>query len=308
MENAKTQIKQKAVSLGFDLVGITDAEPIDEADIEHLRQWLDNGLHAGMDYMLRNFQKRINPTNLLKNAKSVICVGLNYKPAKPNPGHISNYALYDDYHVFIKQRLFLLAEFIKDEIKNDLKIKVCVDSAPLAERALAVRAGLGFIGKNHMLTNSKFGSQLLLGELITNLPLEADKPLELSCNSCDKCVKACPTGALSKDGFFDARKCISYLTVEHKWPIQLRQQSTIGSALFGCDKCQLACPYNDDAPSCANSDFKFHPKRYEVTLEDILRFTEKDFMENFGNSAIERIGLEKLKTNAKICIKNAGLF
>jgi len=304
MENTKTQIKQKAVSLGFDIVGITGAEPIDNTNIEHLRQWLDAGLHAGMDYMLRNFEKRIDPANLLKGAKSVICVGLNYKPAEPNPGHISNYALYDDYHVFIKQRLFSLAEFIKNEFKSDLKIKACVDSAPLAERALAVRAGLGFIGKNHMLTNPEFGNQLLLGELITNLPLDADEPFEQSCKDCDKCVKACPTGALSKNDFFDAQKCISYLTIEHKGQIPLGQQSTIDSRLFGCDKCQLACPYNDTAGPCANGDFKLHQKRCEITPEDILKFTEKDFTENFEDSAIERIGLEKLKTNAEICIKN----
>jgi len=305
MQNQKQLIKQKALSLGFDLAGITVPGPLGPVDIEHLRSFLSMGRAAEMQYMHRNFEKRTNPSKLLENAQSVICLAINYKPvAQPKSG-IANYALYEDYHGFIKKRLLVLAEFIKSKFKPDLKIKACVDSVPLAERALAARAGLGFIGKNRMLINPTLGPQLLLGELITNLPLEPDEKIELSCAGCNKCIKACPTGALSDDGTFDARKCISYLTTEHKGDIPVSLARKIDSSLFGCDRCLLACPYSSASPACKNKDFQFFPERAKIKPGQIAKFSKEDFSRLFSNSPVYRIGIDQLKRNSKICIQNA---
>jgi len=202
-----------------------------------------------MEYMNRNFQKRINPAELLKDAKSVICVALNYKPKDTErKTGTANFALYEDYHPFIKNLLFRLADFIKDSAGVNVKFKACVDSAPVAERSLAQRAGLGFIGRNHILINPTLGLQMLLGELITDLPLAPDKPITQSCSGCDRCITACPGEALKPDGGFDANRCISYLTIEHN--------RRADNGQFGCDECLLTCPYNSIAPICKNKNFK----------------------------------------------------
>jgi epoxyqueuosine reductase len=212
------EIKQKAFSLGFDLVGLTSADDIDSLQIQKFKNWLDAGCNGRMDFLAANIEKRFSPVSILPDAKSVICVALNYKlPQHPEKDYlkIASYALYPDYHKFIKEKLFILADFLKSKNENS-KLKICVDSSPIAEKALALRAGLGFIGKNRLLINPKFGSFLLLGEIITNLPLKPDNSFNgFSCGDCRKCIEACPTAALSVDGF-DARRCISYLTIEHK--------------------------------------------------------------------------------------------
>ncbi|MCK4793617.1 MAG: DUF1730 domain-containing protein, partial [Desulfobacteraceae bacterium] len=169
--------------------------------VEKLADWLKAGCAGRLDYMHRNFAKRIDPSGLLEGAKSLIIVGLNYNPP-PRPsslaptGKVANYARYEDYHPFIKKRLHRLTDFIISIVGENLQFRLCVDSAPLAERAFAVRAGLGFIGKNHMLINPKLGCQIFLGEIITNLKLQTDGPITADCSSCNKCVDACPTGAL----------------------------------------------------------------------------------------------------------------
>ena len=180
------EIKHKAIELGFDLFGVTDASPINTEQAEIFAQWLKSGFAGQMAYMHRNLQKRLDPGRLFENAQSIIVVGLNYTPPKHKPelsgsaapsGRIADYAQYEDYHSFIKGRLYQLTDFIKSLAGDDLKFKICVDSVPLAERALAVRAGLGFIGKNHMLINPGLGCRIFLGEIITDLKLPADKPV-----------------------------------------------------------------------------------------------------------------------------------
>ena len=306
MRTIEDEIKQKAKLLGFDLVGITTAEPIDSAYIEHFKNWLTSGCSGKMSWLAKNIDKRFNPTLLLPDAKSVICTALNYKPLIL-PENIASYALYQDYHGFIKKKLLKLVDFIKSRISKELKFKICVDSAPLAERALAQRAGLGFIGKNHLLANPQIGSFLLLGELITNLSLTPDKPIEKKdfCKGCNACIDACPTGALSKDKSFDARKCIGYLTIEHKGRIPKDLKSKIDSHLFGCDRCIIACPYNKKALVCKNRDFKLSPDRQKISAQQILKLSQKDFDALFADSAINRTGLRQLKRNALICSKNA---
>ena len=300
------KIKEKARSLGFDLVGITSAESINSAHIEHFKKWLADGRHGTMTWLKKNIDKRFNPALLLPNAQSVICTALNYKPLAPS-AKIASYALYQDYHNFIKKRLFELADFIKSQTSKNLKFKICVDSAPLAERALAACAGLGFIGRNHLLTNPHLGSFLLLGELITNLPLKQDEPMQKKdfCKNCTCCIDACPTGAISKNKFFDVRKCISYLTIEHKGRISSELKLKMNSCIFGCDKCIFDCPYNAKSPVCRNKDFKFFVERLNLSPEQILQFSQKDFDNLFSDSPINRMGLRQLKRNALICPKNA---
>ena len=311
--NLTETIKQKAIEIGFDLIGITDTSPIDSTHAKHLTDWLNNGFPGQMSYMHKNFNKRTKPAELLKNAKSVICTAINYKPSPDSPkpkssaptGKISTYAQYTDYHTFVKNKLHVLASFIAS-IAADTppKFKICVDSAPVAERSLAARAGLGFIGKNHILINPHFGLQLFLGEIITDLDLQTDIPIDLHCAHCNKCLNACPTAALRLDGQFDATRCISYLTIEHKDRIPPDLAPKVSARLFGCDECILACPYQKKAPACKNTDFKFYPDRAELNLKKVLNFTEEEFETEFADSVINRPGLAKLKANAQTCLDN----
>jgi len=298
----ENQIKQRALQSGFDAVGITDASPVDLEQAERMSAWLDAGFAAEMQYMHRNLEKRLDPSKLLKGAKSVIVVALNYKPPDPvgcDSSHhcrVARYALYEDYHQFIKPRLRKLAEFIGSFAGEDVRFKMCVDSAPLAERALAVRAGLGFIAKNHMLTIPQIGQEVFLAEILTTLKLKPDTPAPGQCPECNKCIEACPTGALRPDGSLYASKCISYLTIEHKGEIPPDLAASIADRIFGCDQCVEACPLQKDAPACANKDFKFYPERAMMDLNQIQAMTEEEFQNQFG--------IEYLKRNANICKKS----
>ena len=280
-----------------------------------LSAWLKAGYAGQMKYMHRNFEKRINPAKLLEDARSVIVVGLNYKPAKQPPkqagaggptGRIAEYAQYEDYHPFIRKRLVKLADFISSIAGEGVRFKICVDSAPLAERSVALRAGLGFIGKNHTLIHPALGPQIFLGEIVTTLRLRPDTPSGGNCAGCNRCMDACPTGALRGDGQFDANKCISYLTIEYKGPIPAEQAERIGDRLFGCDECVLACPVQKDAPPCKNKEMKFYPDRAGLDLDEVLSLSTESFERRFSDSPIRRPGLDILKRNAQICAAYAG--
>jgi epoxyqueuosine reductase len=306
-------IKRKTIELGFDLVGVTDASPIDPEQAQILTDWLKSGFVGQMEYMYKNLSKRLNPAELLNNARSVIVVGLNYTPPKyaskpaneTGPtGKIVTYAQYEDYHPFIKAQLYKLIDFISTLDNGASKFKVCVDSAPVAERSLAVRAGLGFIGKNHMLINPTFGCQIFLGEIITDLELKSDEPIIVDCSDCHKCLEACPTGALRPDGQFDAGRCINYLTIEHKGPIPPGLARKIGDRLFGCEECIRICPYQKATPACRNEEFKFYRDRAELNLQKILDLSPEQFDTEFTGSVIKRLGLEGLKRNTGICLAN----
>lgn len=314
--NLTKSIKTIAIKSGFDLVGITNASPIDSQDTDMLAEWLNLGYAGRMEYMHRNLQKRTNPTKLLKNAKSVIVVGLNYNPPnnqfeRPDTnrptGKIAAYAQYEDYHPFIKQRLKSIADYIAEVNKDDSYFKICVDSAPVAERTLAVRAGLGFIGINHMLINPVLGCRIFLGEIITNMKLEYDTLTsgeEPICQTCNKCIDACPTGALRRDGRFDAAKCINYLTIEYKDKVPPELVEKIGDRLFGCEICIDVCPYQNNAPACRNKQFKFYDDREQTDLQEILDMSRETFDTTFFDSAIKRPGFEILKRNAENCLRN----
>jgi epoxyqueuosine reductase len=306
-------IKHKALELDFDLVGITDVSPIEARQVELFATWLRSGFAGRMDYMHWNLSKRFNPTELLGEARSVIVTGLNYKPPKQNStappqknptGKIVSYAQYEDYHRFIEKQLHKLIDFIRSTTGQDIPYKICVDSSPLAERALAQRAGLGFIGKNHMLINPKLGCQIFLGEIITNLSLSPDNPISQDCANCNTCIETCPTGALRPDGQFDANRCINYLTIEYKGKISPELSRKIDNRLFGCEECILACPYQKDAPACKNKQLKFHEDRKELSLQEVLSLSIESFEENFSDSPIKRPGLERFRRNALICLEN----
>jgi len=330
-------IKETAFAIGFDLVGITPAEPLCADEQAYLHAWLRRDCAAGMPWMHRNLDKRTCPAALLTGARSVICTATAYGPPAPETdtpptaephGRIAEYARLDDYHVFLKERLFALAEAIVPLAGGARpRFKICVDSAPLAERSLARRAGLGFIGKNHMLTNEHLGSQILLGEIVTDLALEPDKPAQTPCTGCNRCIQACPTGALRPDGGFDSARCISYLTVESRragtGPIDSTLASLIGDRLFGCDECSLACPYTQNAPRRltwhghpahdSRPGRPCHPLRippprrpHRLPLNEIVSWRGEQFMKCFANSPVERLGMEGLKRNAGICLANAG--
>jgi len=306
------KIKEMALELGFDAVGITTAAPVEGAHVERFGAWLAAGHAADMGYMHRHADKRFDPGKLLTGAKSVICVALNYRPAASEQSddpslRIARFAQYDDYHPFMKERLFKLAEFITTRSASaGIKFKACVDSVPIAERALAQRAGVGFIGRNHMLIHPELGNQILLGELITTLELEPDTPMAaISCGECGKCIRACPTGALDFDGGFDARKCVSYLTIEAgnatgtvATKNNCGRDGRAPSYIFGCDECILACPHESGKPPRRNMDFQHHPEWQELTPEQIQAMTEDDFQKIFANSGFLRLGLDRLKRRA----------
>ncbi len=310
------QIKQKAIELGFDLVGVTDASPIDARQAEEFIRWLKCGYAGQMDFMHSGLEKRIAPCKLLAGAESVIVVGLNYNPPHLSKakeaaagqagclGLVAAYAQYEDYHPFIKGQLRKLAQYLVSVAGGGIKFKICVDSSPLAERAIAARAGLGFIARNHMLTNPRVGARILLGEIVTTLKLEPDKPIAHDCGECSSCIAACPTKALSPDGFFDATKCISYLTIEHKGQIAPHLASQVSNRIFGCGECIAACPYQKTAPCRKNGNFRFHPERAAIECDRVLAMTAEQFETEFAGSPIMRTGLERLKRNAQICVAN----
>ncbi len=292
-------IKQKAKELGFDDVGFTSAsELVDEKD--RLNSWLNNQMHANMQYMANHFEKRMDPSKLVEGAQSVIVLLTNYSPAE-KPQHddapiVARYAYGKDYHDVIKKRLFQLYNFIKEDIYPSLEGRCFVDSAPVLERALAARAGLGWIGKNTNLIHKRLGSYVFISEIICNLNLPEGEPIKEACGGCTRCIDACPTNALTPF-HLDANKCISYLTIENKEEIPLEFKGKMQNRVFGCDICQEACPWTWKSRPNKNEEFQPNTFLLSLTKEDWANLSEENYPIYFQKSAVKRAKYIGLKRN-----------
>lgn len=295
------KIRQEAHRLGFEFVGIARAERMDE-EARRLESWLNANLHGKMAYMANHFDKRIDPRKLVDGAKSVVTLLFNYftdeKQTDLDAPKISKYAYGNDYHFVIKNKLKDLMHFINDEI-GEVSGRVFVDSAPVLERDWAKRSGTGWIGKNTLLINPKAGSYFFLAELIIDLELVYDSPMKDYCGTCTRCIDACPTEAISPEGYLmDGSKCISYLTIELKDEIIPPQyKSQMAGWMFGCDICQDVCPWNRFSTKHEEPQFEPHPKLLEMTKGEWFEITEDVFKEIFKNSAVKRTKYEGLKRN-----------
>lgn len=306
MEN-KTKIsyliKQKALELGFAAIGFSKANFL-EKESQQLKKWLYNDLHGEMHYMENHFEKRTDPRKLVESAKSVISVLYNYFPEKnqiDNTYKISKYAYGKDYHYVVKEKLNLLFDFIHTEISK-IEGRAFVDSAPVMDKVWAAKSGLGWIGKNTNLISKEFGSFFFIGELIIDLELEYDKAIKDYCGTCTKCIDACPTNAL-KPYQLDARKCISYLTIEKKGEIPEEFKGKWDNWIFGCDICQDVCPWNPKAIFHNQDQFLISDQLQEMKKEDWQNLQKSDFKKLFNNSPVERTKFEGLKRNIEFIKK-----
>lgn len=301
-DKAYRAIQEKAYELGFSDAGFAPAEALTECR-EPLSIWLDNGLHAGMGYMENHFEKRLDPTLLVQGAQSVMVLLFNYFPEKSQPPHepqIARYAYGADYHLVLKEKLNALFEYIRNHHYPALEGRVFTDSAPVLERAWAVKAGLGWLGKNSNLIHKRLGSYVLLSELVTNLPAPASAdPVSEACGGCTRCIDACPTGALLGQGVLDARKCISYWTIEHKGDIPPEWEGKFGNRLFGCDICQEVCPWNWKARPHREPRFQPHPDLLLFTRPDWEALTAERFAGLFRHSAVKRAGYKGIVRNIR---------
>jgi epoxyqueuosine reductase len=309
---AKRTLAERARAHGFDALGVAGISLT--ADEQRLIEWLDAGFHGDMEYMLRHGSMRSRPDELAPGTVRVISVRMNYWPADAKPAedvlrdatqaYVSRYALGRDYHRIMRPALARLAGELQRSI-GPFGYRVCVDSAPVLEKALARDAGLGWIGKHTNLLSRDAGSYFFLGEVLTDLPLPLDAPVSAHCGSCDACITACPTGAILGPYRLDARRCISYLTIEHKGPIPVELRKPIGNRIYGCDDCQLVCPWNKYARDAAHPDFKVRHGLDAQQLVDVFRWTEQEFDERMRGSAIYRIGYERWSRNIAVALGNA---
>lgn len=307
-----TAIKQWGRELGFQQVGITDTDLA--AHEARLQDWLNKGYHADMQWMQEHGSKRSRPAELLPGTLRVISVRMDYLPgdithaqllSQGDKAFISRYALGRDYHKLIRRRLAQLAKKIEEALGAALSQRAFVDSAPVLERALAEKAGLGWIGKSTMLVNSKAGTWFFLGEIFTNAPLPIDEPASNHCGSCRACLDICPTNAFAGPYELDARKCISYLTIENKGSIPEDLRAAMGNRVFGCDDCQLICPWNKFARPTDEEDFKPRHGLDAPALTELFRWTEEEFLKKTEGSAIRRLGHERWLRNLAVALGNA---
>lgn len=304
------KIKERAFQLGFDLIGISPVKPLVHGDF--LVDWLARGFAGEMGYLRRNLEKRLDPSKVLPGARSIISVAKSYYiPVKgminkDGPtGRVARYAWGKDYHELIGDRLEELLSFIVSQTDKKVGGKVYVDTGPLLERELASLAGIGWIGKNTNLINRKFGSWLVLGEILLNITLDYDGPTPIFCGTCTRCIDACPTGALVAPYLLDSRLCISYMTIELKGsiPVELRQQ--IGNHIFGCDICQEVCPWNRKAHPTSEAVFEPRDDLSDPELFPIMRLSEHEFQVRFKQSSIKRAKRRGLLRNVAIALGNS---
>jgi epoxyqueuosine reductase len=304
MTSLSKQITAKALEIGFHKVGIVPATPL-VAEGTRLGEWLAAGYHGEMQWMEREPEKRSDPTILFPPAKSVIVVALNYftphqHSDSPETGKISRYAWGDDYHDVMREKLKLLEEFVRS-IDESVETKICVDTAPMMDKAWAVRAGLGWIGKHTNLITREVGSWVFLGELLVSLEIDSHVTLEPDrCGTCTACLDACPTAAITAEYVVDSTKCLSYTTIELRSPeFSDAIMESLDGWLYGCDICQDVCPWNRFQQPTDESRFEPRPGNVSADLDEVLSLSPSDYAERFRRSAIKRTKLTGLKRNAR---------
>ena len=304
-------IKAWGKVLGFQQVGICDVDL--EQHESHLQSWLDKGYAGEMNYMAEHGMKRARPAELMPGTMRVISVRMDYLPPNAKFAHtlknkqqayISRYALGRDYHKLLRRRLKKLGEKIKNECEQ-LNFRPFVDSAPVLEHAIAEKAGIGWTGKHSLTINKEAGSWFFLGELFVDIALPVDQAVEENCGSCTACITICPTQAIVEPYVVDARRCISYLTIEQKGAIPEQYRALIGNRVYGCDDCQLICPWNRYANITAEADFHPRQKLMSQELIDLFAWDEPTFLKNTEGSAIRRIGFERWQRNLAVGLGNA---
>lgn len=292
-------IEAEARRLGFAACGFAAAEPVNGEMTRKVDHWVELGYHAEMAYMERNRELRLDPTLLVPGCRTLIVVALNYYPKQPQPKEgyqIAYYAYGKDYHRVVKDKLHQLLAYIRT-LMPDVKGRAFCDTAPLLERYWAVKAGLGFIGRNRALIIPGQGSYCFLGVLAVDAELRGEPHNVLaSCEGCDRCLKACPTGALTRDGI-DCRRCLSYLTIEHRGPLPIDIRGKLGRRIYGCDTCQQACPHNSHPTPTSEPLFTLPPAIASLTPVQWQQLTPERYADLFSDSAIERAGYEGLQRN-----------
>ena len=306
-------IKEKALEIGFDLIGISPVDSFPEN--QFYKEWLARGFAGEMKYMEKEPEKRENIRKILPDARSVVSCGLNYNTNYPysmnetdqEKGWISRYAWGDDYHDIMKKKLQILLDFIKANSPQEIEARVYVDTGPVLERVYGKYSGIGWFGKNTCLINQKVGSWIFVGEIITNLELDYDSPAPDRCGTCTRCIDACPTGALLEPYVLDSRLCISYLTIEYRGMIPLEHRDKTGNNIFGCDICQDVCPWNRRAKVTDESLFKPRDGLYNPDLASLSQITEEDFRRVFKGNPIKRAKRNGLLRNIVVAMGNSGL-
>lgn len=308
----KDLIRAYAKELGFSVCGFAHAEPL-SFEAKSFLEWIENGWHGQMQYLARNIEKRIDPTKVVPNAKTVIVVGASYWISKwslaemilPNSGRVARYARFKDYHKVLKERLYELEKYLLLYWPTKHS-KVYVDTGPILERAWAARAGIGFIGKNTNLVNLDYGQWLLLGVIITEVEIEPDSSIKNYCGRCSKCIDACPTSAIVEPYKLDARRCISYLTIENKGHIPIKLRSQFKGAFFGCDRCLEVCPWNQKAQSAGLLN-DYHIA--ELDGPNLLRWLSMDLdqlKQTLKHTSLLRCKVDGLIRNACIALAETG--
>lgn len=298
IKHLTNQIKAESISLGFNAFGVAKCEKVEDIYMKRYRRWLSQSMHGTMGYMENNIELRENPCLLLDNCKSIIMVALNYYPQKTQPDNLPRFSYYAygrDYHKVVKKKLEKLFDFVQGIYPRDVKGRFFSDSAPIMERYWAKKAGLGWIGKNGMLIIPKMGSFFFLGTLLLDIELEYNKEIDSMCGQCTKCIKGCPTNAIVSPFIIDSKRCISYLTIESKDDIPKELSSLLGKNIYGCDICQMVCPWNRFSKPTDIQDFEYRCSYLELSMDEIDNMDEEKFDEISKGSAIRRAGLEKLK-------------
>jgi epoxyqueuosine reductase len=297
------KIKQKAIEIGFDKVGIARAVAL-EAEGERLKEWLERDFHGEMRWLEREPEKRSDPRKLFPGAKSLIVLALNYYTPHEHEedealGKISRYAWGDDYHDVVKEKLWELFGWIKEEIP-EADGKVCVDTAPIMDKAWAVRAGLGWLGKHSNVITKEYGSWIFIGEIVLNIELEYEtERVADHCGSCTACLDACPTGAIVEPFLVDSKACLSYATIELRSPeLPSEIKKNLNGWLYGCDICQDVCPWNRFEKPTDEQRFEPRPGNVSADLEEILALNPEQYAERFRRSAMKRTKLAGLRRNA----------